>query len=99
MKKNVLLTLAGLSVLTLFPADSYAPGFLKKLKQKVEKVVGLEEPKEEETDETGTTPEGQLARKVTPADKLPKRRTPTARWDDVIIPVPCSWSSLSAARR
>lgn len=86
MKKNVLLTLAGLSVLMLVPVNSHAQGFLKKLRQKVEKAVGLEEPKEEEVDEMENTSGKQLTRKVTPADKLPKRRAATARWDDIIAP-------------
>ena len=75
MKKNVLLTLISILSLALVPTDTYGQGFLKKLKQKVEKAVGMEEPTEEsnlqEETEEGETPKGT----VTATDRLPKLHT------------------------
>lgn len=82
MKKNVLLTLTVFFILALMPMNSYGQGFLKKLKQKVEKAVDMEEPKEEAADEEGNTPQGT----PTATDRLPKLRIPTSSWDEMIQP-------------
>lgn len=66
---------------------AYGQGFLKKLKQKVEKAVELDEEslqndsskeQEENKEPDNRTPN--------PADKLPKRRIATSSWDEVIAP-------------
>lgn len=86
MKKNVLLTLISILSLALVPTDTYGQGFLKKLKQKVEKAVGMEEPTEEsnlqEETEEGETPKGT----VTATDRLPKLHTSTSVWDEMVQP-------------
>lgn len=91
MKKNVLLTLISLLSLAFVPTDTYGQGFLKKLKQKV---VGMEEPAEEDNPqqevEEGETPKGT----VTATDRLPKLHTSTSVWDEVVQPSKAS--SVSA---
>lgn len=86
MKKNVLLTLTSLFILALMPMNGYGQGFLKKLKQKVEKAVGMEEPAAEsnlqKAAEEGNTPQGT----PTATDRLPKLRIPTSSWDEMIQP-------------
>lgn len=94
MKKNVLLTLISILSLTFVPQHTSGQGFLKKLKQKVEKAVGMEETAEEndspETAEDEETPKGT----VTATDRLPKLHTSTSVWDEVVQPSKAS--SVSA---
>lgn len=86
MKKNVLLALTSLFILAFVPTNSYSQGFLKKLKQKVEKAVGMEELAEEsnqqEAAEEGESPKGT----VTATDRLPKLHSSTSVWDEVVQP-------------
>lgn len=94
MKKNVLLTLISILSLAFVPVNTYGQGFLKKLKQKVEKAVGMEETTEEnnlqEETEEGEKPKGT----VTATDRLPKLHTSTSVWDEVVQPSKAS--SVSA---
>ena len=81
MRKITLLICLMLCIPTVCPAQ----GFLKKLKQKVENAVGYNEEEESTTtiEEENTS---ESTREATPAEKLQKRRTATATWDEMITP-------------
>lgn len=84
MKKNVLLTLTSLFILVLIPMNGYGQGFLKKLKQKVEKAVGVEqedEPTRNQNEDTAA-PTSQ----VSATDIMPKLRQSTVIWDGEVQP-------------
>lgn len=76
-----------LAVFCWIPVEAYSQGFLKKLKQKVDNVVGIKEDAAEMGEGPSVGGDGdQPTRSITPADKLQKRRTATATWDEVIAP-------------
>ncbi|WP_294612657.1 hypothetical protein [uncultured Bacteroides sp.] len=84
MKKNVLLTLISILSLAFVPMDTYGQGFLKKLKQKVEKTVGMEqedEPTRNQNEDTAV-PTAQ----VSATDIVPKLRQSTVIWDGEVQP-------------
>lgn len=84
MKKNVLLTLISILSLAFVPMDTYSQGFLKKLKQKVEKTVGMEqedEPTRNQNEDTAV-PTAQ----VSATDIVPKLRQSTVIWDGEVQP-------------
>lgn len=84
MKKNVLLTLISILSLAFVPMDTYSQGFLKKLKQKVEKTVGMEqedEPTRNQNEDTAA-PTAQ----VSATDIVPKLRQSTVIWDGEVQP-------------
>lgn len=84
MKKNVLLTLISILSLAFVPMDTYGQGFLKKLKQKVEKTVGMEqedEPTRNQNEDTAA-PTAQ----VSATDIVPKLRQSTVIWDGEVQP-------------
>ena len=84
MKKNVLLTLISILPLAFVPMDTYGQGFLKKLKQKVEKTVGMEqedEPTRNQNEDTAA-PTAQ----VSATDIVPKLRQSAVIWDGEVQP-------------
>lgn len=84
MKKNVLLTLISILSLAFVPMDTYSQGFLKKLKQKVEKTVGMEqedEPTRNQNEDTAA-PTAQ----VSATDIMPKLRQSAVIWDGEVQP-------------
>lgn len=67
--------------------EVHGQSFLKKLKQKVGNVVGTKDDTAEIGEEPFVGGDGdQPTRSVTPTDKLQKRRTATATWDEMIAP-------------
>lgn len=87
MRKILNITTIALAVFCWIPVEAYSQGFLKKLKQKVDNVVGTKDDTAEIGEEPSVGGDGdQPTRSVTPTDKLQKRRTATATWDEVIAP-------------
>lgn len=81
------ITTIALAVFCWIPVEAYSQSFLKKLKQKVDNVVGTKDDTAEIGEEPSVGGDGdQPTRSVTPTDKLQKRRTATATWDEVIAP-------------
>ena len=96
MKKIVLMIAA---LLMLSTADADAQGFLKKLKQKAQAVVGNASGDEESEDaddadraESGDVDPSQIA-VAQGSDIVPKRKTSTVTWDGVITPSKASTAS------
>ena len=99
MKKIVLMIAA---LLMLSTADADAQGFLKKLKQKAQAVVGNVSDNEESEDaddadeadeaESGDIDPSQIA-VAQGSDIVPKRKTSTVIWDGVITPSKASTAS------
>ena len=96
MKKIVLMIAA---LLMLSTADADAQGFLKKLKQKAQAVVGNASGDEESKDaddadeaESGDVDPSQIA-VAQGSDIVPKRKTSTVTWDGVITPSKASTAS------
>ncbi|WP_455671631.1 hypothetical protein [Phocaeicola sp.] len=75
--RRTVIILIAVSIILTLPAKTSAQGFLKKLKQKVEKTVGTE-PKEE--------PATSQAAQVSATDILPKLRQSTVTWDGEVQP-------------
>lgn len=86
------MTLMCVAALTLAPHEADAQGFLKKLKQKAEKVMGKTADAEEETDASADQ-DNTAAATPTATDRLPKLRQSTVVWDGEIQP-----SRASSAR-
>lgn len=90
MKKTLFL----LALACCIPTEGYSQGFMKKLKQKVENAVGISESTETAEDAAQTSgsddrngnDDGKQAQRPTPVDKLQKRRTATASWDETVSP-------------
>ena len=87
MKKSKLM-MALVCAALMMPADAGAQGFLKKLKQKAEKAVGISDSQEEEktivsekADKVSDPKDMQVAEG---SDIVQKRRTSTVTWDGVI---------------
>ena len=96
MKKIVLMIAA---LLMLSTADADAQGFLKKLKQKAQAVVGNASGDEESEDaddadkaESGDVDPSQIA-VAQGSDIVPKRKTSTVTWDGVVTPSKASSAS------
>lgn len=76
-----------LAIFCRIPVEVHGQSFLKKLKQKVGNVVGTKDDTAEIGEEPFVGGDGdQPTRSVTPTDKLQKRRTATATWDEMIAP-------------
>lgn len=76
-----------LAIFCRIPVEVHGQSFLKKLKQKVGNVVGTKDDTAEIGEEPFVDGDGdQPTRSVTPTDKLQKRRTATATWDEMIAP-------------
>lgn len=86
MRKILKITSMALLVFCLMPMEGYSQGFFKKLKEKVDNVVGTKEDTSEASEKVSNEEEGQPSRSATATDKLPKRRTATATWDEMIAP-------------
>ena len=76
-----------MAIALAIPVEVHGQSFLKKLKQKVGNVVGTKDDTAEIGEEPFVGGDGdQPTRSVTPTDKLQKRRTATATWDEMIAP-------------
>lgn len=84
MKPKTLIIVTVASVLLTAPADAGAQGFLKKLKQKVEKAVGGETENEPAQNRNGEN--AVPAARVSATDILPKLRQSTVVWDGEVQP-------------
>lgn len=80
--KYTLIVLTAASVLIATPTDAGAQGFLKKLKQKVQKTVGVEPKEEPAASRADNGPTAQ----VSATDILPKLRQSTVVWDGEVQP-------------
>lgn len=85
MKRRTVITLMCVAALTLAPHEADAQGFLKKLKQKAEKVMGKTADAEEETDASADQA-NTLAATPTATDRIPKLRQSTLVWDGEVQP-------------
>ena len=76
------------AALAALPADAGAQGFLKKIKQKAEKTIGIvtgtETPAEETASDTGADEADAV--KPTATDRLPKLRQSSVVWDGEVTP-------------
>ncbi|MFS2516762.1 hypothetical protein AAH105_18230 [Parabacteroides distasonis] len=87
MRKILNIMAIALAIFCRIPVEVHGQSFLKKLKQKVGNVVGTKDDTAEIGEEPFVGGDGdQPTRSVTPTDKLQKRRTATATWDEMIAP-------------
>ena len=102
MRKILNIMAIALAIFCRIPVEVHGQSFLKKLKQKVGNVVGTKDDTAEIGEEPFVGGDGdQPTRSVTPTDKLQKRRTATATWDEMIAPSfpRCLPSRASSTRR
>lgn len=88
MKKTLFLLVLACCI----PTEGYSQGFMKKLKQKMENAVGISESTgtaeeaAQASGNDGSNDDGKQTQRPTPSDKLQKRRTATASWDETVSP-------------
>ena len=91
--KKILFMMA--AVLMLSTADANAQGFLKKLKQKAQAVMGSSQEEESEEQETDGDEPADVSNFAVAqgSDIVPKRKTSTVTWDGIITPSKASTAS------